>query len=236
MYEFTILIPIYNEEDNISRLGQELIKYLDVASKKTSVLFINDGSSDDSQFKIEQICQTVTDFHYIKLKNNCGLSTALKAGFDQVEAPLIGYMDADLQTTPQDFERLLPYIDTYHLVNGVRVDRADSPIKKISSTLANTIRRSFTRDDMDDTGCPLKVIRTRTARQIPMFQGLHRFLPAMVLLQNGQIIQVPIEHFPRQAGQAKYGLWNRIWGPLMDCFAYLWMKKKYIKYEIEQKR
>ncbi len=235
MYEFTILVPIYNEEENIQRLGEELSTYLKIASKRTSVLLINDGSSDSSQSEIEDICESYDDFHYITLAKNCGLSTALKVGFDHVEAPLTGYMDADMQTTPQDFEVLLPYIDTYHLVNGVRTERVDSTVKNLSSTIANKIRRTFTHDGMDDTGCPLKVMRTASVQQIPMFRGLHRFLPAMILLQQGRIIQIPVQHFPRTAGQAKFGLWNRIWGPLVDCFAYLWMKKKYIRYEIKKK-
>lgn len=235
MYEFTILVPMYNEEENIQRLGEVLNNYLKNASKQTSVLFINDGSNDSSQLRIEDICKTYDDFHYITLAKNCGLSTALKAGFDHVEAPLIGYMDADLQTTPHDFEVLLPYIDTFDLVNGVRKDREDSKIKKWSSIIANKIRRAFTHDGMDDTSCPLKIIRTEYAKSTPMFRGLHRFLPAMILLQNGRITQVPVRHFPRTAGLAKYGLWNRLWGPLIDCFAYLWMKKKYIQYEIKKK-
>ena len=85
---------------------------------------------------------------------------------------------------------------------------------------------------MDDTGCPLKVIKTDFAKRIPMFKGLHRFLPAMILLQKGKIIQIPVRHFPRIAGQAKFGLWNRLLGPLSDCFAYLWMKRKYINYKV----
>lgn len=235
MYEFTILVPVYNEEENIQRLGRELNTYLKTASKRTSVLFINDGSSDSSQTEIEDICKTYQDFHFITLAKNGGLSTALKAGFDHVKAPLTGYMDADMQTTPQDFEILLPYINTYHLVNGVRAERVDSTVKNLSSAIANKIRRTFTNDGMDDTGCPLKVMRTASVQHIPMFRGLHRFLPAMILLQEGRIIQVPVQHFPRTAGQAKFGLWNRIWGPLIDCFAYLWMKKKYIRYEIKKK-
>lgn len=234
MYEFTILVPVYNEKENIHRLGEELNTYLRNASKRTCVLFVNDGSSDGSQAEIEKVCNDFDDFHFITLATNSGLSTALKAGFDHATSPLIGYMDADLQTTPQDFEVLLPYIDTYDLVNGVRKDREDSRIKKLSSTIANKVRRSFTHDGMDDTGCPLKIIRAEYAKSTPMFRGLHRFLPAMILLQNGRIIQVPVRHFPRTAGQAKYGLLNRLWGPLIDCFAYLWMKKKYIQYEIKK--
>jgi dolichol-phosphate mannosyltransferase len=87
---------------------------------------------------------------------------------------------------------------------------------------------------MDDTGCPLKIIRTDIAKRIPMFNGLHRFLPAMVLLQNGKIKQVPVRHFPRIFGKSNFHLWNRLTGPLADCFAYLWMKKKYINYKVEE--
>ena len=105
----------------------------------------------------------------------------------------------------------------------------------ISSKIANNIRRAFTKDGMDDTGCPLKIIHTDYAKRIPMYRGLHRFLPAMVLLQGGSIKQVPIQHFPRIAGQAKYGLRNRVFGPLADCFAYLWIKRKYINYQIDKK-
>jgi hypothetical protein len=105
----------------------------------------------------------------------------------------------------------------------------------MSSKIANGIRRSFTHDGMDDTGCPLKIIKTEYAKRIPMFKGLHRFLPAMILLQNGTIKQVPVSHFERIAGTANFGVWNRLIGPLMDCFAYLWMKKKYINYKVADK-
>lgn len=231
----TIVVPIYNEEDNMLRLEQELSDYLKIATVKTSVLFINDGSKDNSQHYIEEICHRNPDFNYIAFEKNCGLSAAIKAGFDHVSSPLVGYIDADLQTSPEDFNLLLEEIEHYDLVTGVRANRKDSFVKNMSSKIANGIRRAFTKDGMDDTGCPLKVIKTDYAKRIPMFKGLHRFLPAMILLQNGTIKQVPVSHFPRIAGQAKFGLWNRLLGPLMDCFAYLWMKKKYINYKVGKK-
>ena len=234
-YQFTIVVPIYNEEDNLERLEAELLNYLPKATKKTKVLFVNDGSSDGSQQYIEQICERNTDFYYLLFSENRGLSAAIKAGFDETDTELVGYMDADLQTTPQDFNLLLEHIQNYDLVTGVRANRKDSFVKNVSSKIANGIRRSFTHDGMDDTGCPLKVIKSSYAKRIPMFRGLHRFLPAMILLQKGTIIQIPVRHFPRIAGQAKFGLWNRLLGPLMDCFAYLWMKKKYINYHIAKK-
>lgn len=235
MYEFTIIVPVYNEQDNLERVEKELLAYTQIASKKTAVLFVNDGSRDNSQQMIEDICARNEMFGFISFKENRGLSAAIKAGFDHVESPLLGYIDSDLQTTPEDFNLLLEHIDNYALVTGVRADRKDSFVKNMSSKIANGIRRAFTHDGMDDTGCPLKVIRSDYAKRIPMFKGLHRFLPAMILLQKGEVLQVPVRHFPRIAGTAKFGLWNRLLGPLSDCFAYLWMKKKYINYEVGKK-
>ena len=234
-YQFTIIVPVYNEEDNLLRVEKELMEYIKIASKKTLILFVNDGSKDKSQQLIEDICNRNEEFTFISFKENRGLSTAIKAGFDTVNTELVGYIDSDLQTAPEDFNLLLAEIGEYDLVTGVRANRKDSFVKNMSSKIANGIRRSFTHDGMDDTGCPLKVIKSDYAKRIPMFQGLHRFLPAMILLQNGKIKQIPVQHFPRIAGKAKYGLWNRLLGPLQDCFAYLWMKKKYINYEVAKK-
>lgn len=234
-YEFTIIVPVYNEEDNLKRVEQELSNYLKIATKKTNILFVNDGSKDNSQQLIENICANNPDFSYISFEKNCGLSAAIAAGFKQVDADLVGYIDSDLQTAPEDFNLLLKEIGEYDLVTGVRTGRKDSFVKNMSSTIANGIRRAFTNDGMDDTGCPLKIIKTEYAKNIPMFNGLHRFLPAMILLQNGKIKQIPVQHFPRIAGVAKYGLWNRLVGPLIDCFAYLWMKKKHLNYKIAKK-
>ena len=235
MYEFTIIVPVYNEEDNLDRVEKELLAYTKIATKPTCILFVNDGSKDNSQQMIETICNRNEAFGFINFKENRGLSAAIKAGFDNVTTEYVGYIDSDLQTAPEDFNLLLEHSGTYNLVTGVRADRKDSFVKNMSSTIANGIRRAFTHDGMDDTGCPLKVIKTEYAKRIPMFKGLHRFLPAMILLQNGTVLQVPVRHFPRVAGTAKFGVWNRLIGPLMDCFAYLWMKKKYINYEIENK-
>ena len=231
----TIIVPVFNEEGNLERVENEITKFINNSPVKTSVLFVNDGSTDNSQKIIETLCSKNSKFSYILFKENKGLSAALKAGFDNAKTDLVGYIDSDLQTSPEDFNLLLEHIEEFDLVTGVRTDRQDSFVKNISSTIANGIRRSFTHDGMDDTGCPLKIIKTDFAKRIPMFSGLHRFLPAMILLQNGRIKQIPVRHFPRLAGEAKYHLWNRLLGPLMDCFAYLWMKKKYINYDISKK-
>ena len=234
-YALTIIVPVYNEQDNLQRLEKELLKYLAIASKPACVLLVNDGSSDNSLAMIQDICKRNTAFGYLSFVKNCGLSAAIKAGFDAASTPWVGYIDSDLQTDPEDFNALLAHAETHALVTGVRANRKDKFVKNMSSKIANGIRRAFTHDGMDDTGCPLKIIRTDCAKKIPMFRGLHRFLPAMILLQNEKVIQIPVRHYPRIAGQAKFGVWNRLLGPLMDCFAYLWMKKKYINYQIKER-
>ena len=234
-YQFTIVVPIYNEEENLERLEQQLSTYLEIAVKPTCILLVNDGSSDNSLSMIEKICERNEAFHFISFEKNCGLSAAIKAGFDYADTPLIGYIDSDLQTDPEDFNLLMKDIGEYDLVTGWRADRKDSFVKNMSSLIANGIRKSFTHDGMNDTGCPLKIIKADYAKRIPMFKGLHRFLPAMIMLQNGTVKQVPVRHYPRIAGKAKFHLWNRLLGPLIDCFAYLWMKKKYINYNVAKK-
>jgi glycosyltransferase involved in cell wall biosynthesis len=235
-FELTVIIPVYNEEDNLERVFQQMSSFMEIATKKTKVLFINDGSTDGSLNKIKAICNRSESFTYCSFGRNHGLSAAIKAGFDYSDTSWTGYIDADLQTSPSDFNVLMEYANDYDLVTGVRSKRKDSFVKNMSSLIANGIRRAFTHDGMDDTGCPLKIIRTDFAKRIPMFNGLHRFLPAMVLLQNGRIKQIDIQHFPRIAGKSKFNLWNRLLGPLMDCFAYLWMKKKYINYNVSESK
>jgi len=233
--KLTIIIPIYNETENINRVEEECLKFFQISKVSSSVLFINDGSTDDSQSKIEAICSRHKNFNFIEFDKNYGLSTALKAGFDYVDTELVGYMDADLQTHPEDFNLLLDYTEDYILVTGHRHNRNDSFIKKKVSKIANFIRRIFTKDGIQDTGCPLKIIHTDNAKQIPMFRGLHRFLPAMIQLQNGNVKEVPVRHFPRINGSSKFGIKNRIFSPLLDCFAYLWIKKRIINYSIKNK-
>jgi glycosyltransferase involved in cell wall biosynthesis len=156
----------------------------------------------------------------------------MKAGIDVTESRFIGYIDADLQTSPEDFNLLLQDIEAYELVTGIRANRKDTPFKRIQSKIANGFRRFMTGDTAQDTGCPLKVMHTAYAKRMPFFTGMHRFIPALMLLQQGRIKQLPVQHFPRVAGVSKYHLWNRLIAPFVDCFAYRWMKKRYINYRI----
>lgn len=231
-YALTIIVPLFNEEDNINALEERLSCYLSAANQPTCVLFVNDGSTDSSIGRLREICRRHTAFYYLSLEHNGGLSAAMKAGIDATFSPYVGYMDADLQTTPDDFNLLMAHIDSHELVTGIRADRKDTPFKKLQSRIANSFRRLMTHDGMRDTGCPLKVMHTDYARRIPFFTGMHRFLPALILLQRGRVKEVPVRHYPRKAGVSKYHLCNRLVSPFVDCFAYRWMKKRYINYHV----
>lgn len=231
-YQLTVIVPVYNEEDNIYSLEQKLGEFLKISLCPACVLFVNDGSKDESLKRITEVCGRNKDFYYLSLEKNSGLSAAMKAGIDATESAYAGYIDADLQTVPEDFNLLLAHINEYELVMGIRANRKDTPFKRLQSKIANGFRRMMTNDGVQDTGCPLKIMHTEYARRIPFFTGMHRFLPALILLQEGRIKQVPVRHFPRVAGQSKYHLWNRLVSPFIDCFAYRWMKKRYINYRI----
>lgn len=231
-YELTIVIPVYNEEDNLLMLEKRLSVFFVESGLSACVLFVDDGSTDGSLDRIKDMCRRHRAFHYIALAQNGGLSAALKAGIDSVESPCIGYMDADLQTAPEDFCLLMSRIRDCELVTGIRATRHDSRFKKLQSVIANRFRRMMTGDGITDTGCPLKVIRAAWARRIPFFNGMHRFLPAMILMMGGRVMEVPVRHFPRTAGVSKYNLRNRLFGPMIDCFAYRWMKRRYIGYKV----
>lgn len=232
-YLFTIIVPFYNEIENILHLEKKLGDYLNISTiDRTSVLFVNDGSTDGGGELVKEVCARNKNFFYLELKKNGGLSGALKAGIDHCDSKYVGYIDADLQTDPDDFNLLLKYIEEYSMVLGIRSKRKDSFVKKASSVIANGFRRMMTHDGVSDTGCPLKVMHTDYAKKIPMFTGMHRFLPALILMVGGTIKQIPVRHYPRTAGTAKYHLFNRLIGPLKDCFGFRWMKKRYIDYVI----
>lgn len=231
-YQFTIIVPVFNEEDNMKAIEEKLTAYLPTSLLKSCVLFVNDGSKDHSEERIKEICRRHPHFYFISCKKNAGLSSALKAGIDTVQSEYLGYIDSDLQTDPDDFNLLLPYAKDYQLVTGIRAHRKDSWFKLLQSKIANGFRRFMTHDGATDTGCPLKVMQTAVAKRLPFFTGMHRFLPALILLEEGRFKELPVRHYPRSAGVSKYHLWNRLSGPFKDCFAYRWMKKRYIRYQI----
>lgn len=230
----TILVPVYNEAECLVRLSEALDAFLPQSPIPAQVLFINDGSTDNSLHMMREICARRQGYGYISLSQNKGLSTAIKAGIDHCQSTYIGYIDADLQTSPLDFLLFFEHLPEHEMVCGIRMKRKDTFVKKISSRIANGFRRRMIDDGIVDTGCPLKIVDAAYAKRVPFFDGMHRFLPALIQLQGGRVKQVPVQHFERYAGTSKYHLFNRIWGPLNDTFAFRWMRKRYIRYTIAE--
>ena len=229
----TVLVPVYDEEESLPQFVGEMNKFLAQTPVETTVLFVNDGSRDGSRALLRAICAQDVRYQFISLRENRGLSTALKAGIDHARTTLVGYIDSDIQTTPLDFLTFFEFFPAFDMVNGIRAKRQDTLVKKLSSKVANAVRRTLINDGIQDTGCPLKILKIEYARRLPLFHGMHRFLGALVQLQGGRVRQLPVRHFPRYAGTAKYTLWNRAWKPLVDTFGFRWIRSRWKNYDLE---
>ncbi len=233
MKELTIVVPIYNEVDGIDMLEREFQPYFEKSTMNPQVLLVDDGSTDGSLAKIRKLCQTNKRFHFISFDRNRGLSAAILAGFKYAKTDWLGYIDADLQTRPTDFLKFEDYLDSFDLVLGQRIGRKDSSVKKLTSRFANWFRDSMLHDGVKDSGCPLKIIRREYALALPHFSGVHRFIPALILMQGGKVKEIPIAHFPRENGKSKFNFLNRSLGPVVDTFGVRWMMKRKINHQIQ---
>ena len=231
-YQLTIIVPVFNESESLPKLHKAFIEYLEFTPVNSNILFINDGSTDESDKIIREICAEDSRFEYATLTRNCGLSTALKAGFEFPNTPYLGSLDADLQTSPMDFMLFFSHLNQCNMVNGIRAKRNDGLVKKVSSKIANGFRRFMINDGIVDTCCPLKIIETSYAQNMPFFKGMHRFIPALIQLQGGTVKQIKVSHYPRIAGTSKYHLFNRLVGPFLDTLAFVWMRTRWISYQI----
>lgn len=232
MASITIVIPVYNEVAGISAIVEAFDPYFKETNLDAKVLFVNDGSTDNSLIEIEKACQSDKRFEFISFEKNEGLSAAIKAGFDYSKTDWVGYIDADLQTDPMDFITYEPFLADYDLVTGKRINRKDSFVKNLSSSFANWFRDSLLHDHVSDSGCPLKIIKKEMAASLPFFKGMHRFIPALVLMRGGSIKELPVSHFPRKTGKSKFNLWNRLLTPFLDTLAVRWMMKRKIEYKV----
>jgi glycosyltransferase involved in cell wall biosynthesis len=231
-YELTIIVPVFNEEESLPAFFIEMDRFINNNPVPSQVLFVNDGSTDNSLRILKEKSNEVGHYTVLSLDKNYGLSVAIKAGIDHCQTTLVGYIDADLQTHPSDFLSYFEYFPEYDMVNGIREKRKDTFVKRLSSKLANGYRRLMINDAIKDTCCPLKILKLSYAREMPFFIGMHRFLPALIQLQGGKVRQVPISHSPRYAGTSKYHLFNRLVGPFFDTLAFRWMRSRYIRYKL----
>lgn len=234
----SVVVPIKDERENLVPMLDGLLKVMrSHASSQTrpfEIIFIDDGSTDGSSEVLDQLAAqhpVVKTFH---LNRNYGKTTALEAGFNQSSGELVIEIDGDLQQDSEDILKLLPYTATYDLVCGWRQQRQDGLVKKMSSLIANRVRNLFTHDGVHDTGCPLKIFRRAVLERICLFEGLHRFFPALALMHGFSVKEVPVRHYPRVHGVSKYGMGNRLFKSLYDLIAVRWMQHRVVRYELRE--
>ena len=228
--EISVIAPVYNEEENINRLIENVEKVLKQNFKSYEILLVNDGSTDKSKEILDSVeNENVKVIHFEK---NCGQTAATAAGFKYSEGEIVVTIDADLQTDPEDILVLYSYLENYDMINGRRATREDGIIKKLSSWVGNTVRNMITGDNIKDTGCPLKLFRKEVVKSYYLYEGMHRFLPTLAKINGFRVAEVPVRHYDRMFGQSKYGVWNRLFKGLKDAFAVRWMKKRHIHYTV----
>lgn len=233
----SLVVPVFNEEDNLPILFNEISTAMAGAGAPWEVVFVDDGSTDGSLAALRRLAEGSPRVKYLSLAANRGQSAAFKAGFDAASGEVIVTLDADLQNDPADIPRLLAlYAQGHDMVIGWREKRQDSLMKRVGSRLANRVRDWFTRETVRDTGCSLKVLRASMARELPMFTGMHRFLPTLMKLQGAKVAETRVNHRPRLHGASKYGLWDRAWRASLDLLAVRWMQSRAFRYEIKERK
>jgi glycosyltransferase involved in cell wall biosynthesis len=232
----SVIIPIKDERENLAPLLASLVKVMgsheSSQSRSYEILFVDDGSSDGSSEELDRLAalhQQVKVFHFDR---NYGKTCALDAGFRRSSGDIIIQIDGDLQQDSEDIVKLLPLTSTYDLVCGWRQQRQDGLVKKLSSLIANRVRNFFTHDGMHDTGCPLKVFRRPVLERIRLYEGMHRFFPALALMHGFTVTEVPVRHYPRIHGHSKYGMGNRLFKSFYDLIAVRWMQNRLLRYKL----
>ncbi|HAP39679.1 MAG: glycosyltransferase family 2 protein [Nitrospira sp.] len=230
----SVVIPIKDERENLVPLTEQLVKVLESREESRSapfeLLFIDDGSTDGSSEILDGLAaqyRWVKVFHFDR---NYGQSAAFDAGFKQSTGDLVMTIDGDLQNDPADIATLLPLIHRFDLVCGWRKDRHDNVTRKISSRIANSVRSAVTGDRVHDTGCSLKLFRRAVVDKLQLFEGMHRFFPALALMHGFTVTEVPVRHYPRAHGTSKYGVGNRLFKGLYDLVAVRWMQHRCLRY------
>lgn len=218
----SIVVPLYNEVDNVVPLTEKIHKALTGYSYQ--IVYIDDFSTDATRAKIGQMNDPLV--HLIALKKNYGQSLALAAGLDYAEGEYIITMDGDLQNDPDDIPKMLEYAvnEDFDVVTGIRQKRQDSVVKKIPSKIANFLVRRVTQLDIKDNGCALKVFKKDLAKDLNLYGEMHRFITLLAHLEGAQIKQVPVKHHARNAGVSKYGL-ERVFKVVADMMLLLFIRK-----------
>jgi glycosyltransferase involved in cell wall biosynthesis len=233
--KITVVVPLYNEEANLPILTPRLIDVLNGLGECFEIIFVDDGSTDESPKVLKEMAARHPCLRVLRLKENRGLSTALLAGSREARGEIIVTLDSDLQNDPADIPKLLSYLGEYDMATGWRQKRDDPWLRRISSKVANGIRNLLSGEAIKDSACTLRAFRKTCIQNVPVFNGMHRFLSTLVKMEGYRIIEVPVLHHPRRFGKAKYNIRNRMVRSFIDLLAVKWMKSRRIHYQIEER-
>lgn len=231
---YSLVIPLKNEEENIAKLVQELEPVMADLNQPWELICIDDGSTDKTRSILETLSKEKKFLRTLVFQKNFGQSSAFDAGFRAAKGEFIITLDGDRQNDPADIPKLIAAVQEADLVCGHRVNRKDPISKKITSRLANFVRSGLCKDGVHDTGCSLKIYRTACFKKIKMFQGMHRFLPALFSIEGFRVKEVPVNHRERTHGVTKYNFFNRSFNTIADMLAVRWMRSRHLGYVIEK--
>jgi dolichol-phosphate mannosyltransferase len=232
----SVVVPIKDERDNLFALTDQLLKVLQGREESKAaafeIIYVDDGSTDGSSQILDRFAAEHPAVTVLHFDRNYGQSAGFDAGFKRSNGELVATMDGDLQNDPEDIGTLLPYANEYDLVCGWRTERHDTITRKVSSRVANAVRSAVTGDHVHDTGCSLKLFRRRVIERLQLFDGMHRFFPALALMHGFRVTEVPVRHHPRRHGMSKYGVGNRLFKGLYDLLAVRWMQTRVLRYRL----
>jgi len=232
--DLSIIVPVYNERESLPPLLLELRAVLERVPRSYEILLVDDGSTDGSVEMIRAAALTWPVVTGILLERNAGQSAALAAGFRLARGGILITMDADGQNDPADIPALLAALENADVVSGIRARRADDWRRRISSKIANAVRRAAVGDTIVDTGCSLKAYRRRVVEGIPFFVGVHRFLAGICEMRGARVAQIPVRHRPRLHGQSKYGVGNRLFRGIRDLIGVRWLRSRLLQFKVRE--
>jgi len=234
--DVSIVIPVYNEEENLPPLWQEIREALAQTGVLYEVIFVDDGSADRSAEIVRSFTEADSRARLVRLKANAGETAATDAGLKAVRGRYVVVMDADLQNDPRDIPAMLAHLDTCDAVTGWRVNRAagDSLVRRISSRIANRVRNRLSDESIQDSGCTFRAFRRECLRELVLYKGFHRFIPTLLRMRGFRVLEVPVNHRPRRFGQSKYGIGNRAVRAFVDLLVVRWMKDRLLRYEVAE--
>jgi len=225
--DLSVVVPVFNEEDNVIPLFKEISAAIEPLNKTYEVIYVDDKSTDKSVEVLRTLKKEFPQVRILRHGINSGESAASLTGMAHAYGDVIITMDADLQNDPVDIPNLLDHLKgDVVAVCGVRRKREDDWVKRMSSRIANAFRNSVTGDRIADAGCTYRVLKRAALHDVPVFNGLHRFLPTILRMQGYQVEELLVNHRPRTAGVSKYGVGNRAWRGVVDCVAMRWLKRR----------